>query len=284
MLPTHTSRRSFLKFGAAALAGAASLRSLPAFAADADFAGKRLVMRVKDCSANEIRIPFSVGEKLTYRVSVSKLGTVGRGAMWIEGPVDIRGVSTWLIRFDFSAGRGSIKAIDRTSSWLDPERMSSQRYYKHEKHMLSHRDERVEMFPANRRWAANTGETGISPTDAPLDELSFMYFIRTLPLETDAIYRFTRHFDPARSPTSVAVIRRESISTRAGKFRTILVEMRVKDPRRYKGDGVIRINLSDDDVRIPVRIESAMPVVGTAVMTLESFNNPALRRLALQED
>jgi hypothetical protein len=60
--------------------------------------------------------------------------------------------------------------------------------------------------------------------------------------------------------------------------------MRVKDPRRYKGEGVIRINLSDDDVRIPVRIESAMPVVGTAVMTLESFNNPALRRLALLED
>jgi hypothetical protein len=31
-------------------------------AADADFAGKRLLMRVNDCSANEIRIPFSVGE------------------------------------------------------------------------------------------------------------------------------------------------------------------------------------------------------------------------------
>ena len=56
--------------------------------------------------------------------------------------------------------------------------------------------------------------------------------------------------------------------------------MRVRDSRRYKGEGVIRINLSDDSIRIPVRIESAMPVIGTAVMTLESFNNPAEALLA----
>jgi hypothetical protein len=31
-------------------------------AADADFAGRRLVMHVRDCSPEEIRIPFSVGE------------------------------------------------------------------------------------------------------------------------------------------------------------------------------------------------------------------------------
>jgi sugar phosphate isomerase/epimerase len=40
MIPNHASRRSFLKFGAAALAGATLTRSIPAFAADAlDFAG-----------------------------------------------------------------------------------------------------------------------------------------------------------------------------------------------------------------------------------------------------
>lgn len=31
-------------------------------AADADFASKRLLMRVRDCSANEVRIPFHVGD------------------------------------------------------------------------------------------------------------------------------------------------------------------------------------------------------------------------------
>jgi hypothetical protein len=34
----------------------------PAVPADADFAGKRLVMHVRDCSPTEMRIPFHVGE------------------------------------------------------------------------------------------------------------------------------------------------------------------------------------------------------------------------------
>jgi hypothetical protein len=230
--------------------------------------------------AQPVSHPFSVGEKLTYRVSVSRMGTVGSGSMWIEGPIELRGVSTWLLRFDFSAGVGPMKAVDHTSSWLDPVRMAAQRYIKHEKHVLSKREERVEIFPADRRWTGANGESGVSPSSDPLDELSFMYFIRTLPLTADTTYSFNRHFDPARSPTTVRVIRKEIIKTPAGRFATILVEMRVRDSRRYRGEGVIRINLSDDSMRIPVRIESAMPVVGTAVMTLDSFNNPDAAILA----
>jgi hypothetical protein len=228
----------------------------------------------------QAHLPFSIGEKLNYRVSVSRLGNVGNGSMWVEGPVDVRGVNTWLLRFDFQAGMGPMKAVDKTSSWLDPERMAAQRYFKHEKHVLAKHDEKVEIFASEKRWTGADGESGMSPTDEPLDELSFIYFIRTLPLAPDSIYRFNRHFDTARSPTTIAVMRRELISTPAGRFQTILVEMRVRDSRRYKGEGVIRINFSDDAMRIPVRIESAMPVIGTAVMTLESFNNPAQTKLA----
>lgn len=231
--------------------------------------------------AQSTSLPFSIGEKLSYRVSVSKMGTVGSGSMWVEGPVDVRGISTWLLRFDFSAGFGPMKAVDRTSSWLDPVHMAAQRYSKHEKHVLAKRDERVEIFASDKKWTAADGESGVSPTDEPLDELSFMYFIRTLPLTADTTYRLNRHFDPARSPTTVKVVGHETVATPAGRFETTVVEMRVRDSRRYRGEGVIRINLSDDAMRIPVRIESAMPVLGKAVMTLEKFNNPESVRLAL---
>jgi len=50
--------------------------------------------------------------------------------------------------------------------------------------------------------------------------------------------------------------------------------MRVRDPRRYRGEGVIRIHITDDRCRLPVRIQSTMPVVGTTVLTLESHTHP----------
>ena len=51
--------------------------------------------------------------------------------------------------------------------------------------------------------------------------------------------------------------------------------MKVKDPKRYGGEGgVIRINLSDDVYRYPVKIESHVPVFGSTVLTLEAFSCP----------
>ena len=218
-------------------------------------------------------LPFSVGERLTYRIKVGKMGNIGRGSMWIEGPVDVRGTDAVLLRFDFEAGVGPVRAVDRTSSWFDLRWMRSLRFWKHERHPLSRHDESVEMFPAERRYEDADGESSASPTDSPLDELSFMYFLRTIPLETDTTYSFNRHFAAERNPTTLRVLGREQLVTGAGTFETILVEMRVRDPRRYKGEGVIRINLTDDHCRLPVRIESAMPVVGKAVMTLEQHTH-----------
>ena len=49
--------------------------------------------------------------------------------------------------------------------------------------------------------------------------------------------------------------------------------MRVKDPRHYKGDGLLILNISNDARRIIVRIESTVPTFGKTVLTLESFTN-----------
>jgi hypothetical protein len=46
----------------------------PAVEADRDFAGKRLVMHVRDCSADQIRIPFHVGEDRSRTWVVTRTG------------------------------------------------------------------------------------------------------------------------------------------------------------------------------------------------------------------
>jgi hypothetical protein len=219
-------------------------------------------------------LPFSVGERLVYDGRARGIG--GRGTMWIDGPVDVRGVPTYELHFDFAARLGPISVTQKSTSWLDPERMAAMRFEKRERNPLARREEAVELFPEERRWRDRKGAVGTTPTSAPLDELSFIYFIRTLPFTSDSTLRFARHFDLQRSPTLVRILGREQVETRAGSFSTVIVEMRVRDPQHYKGEGTIRFSISDDRCRLPVRIESNIPDAGNVVLTLADAGRDTL--------
>jgi hypothetical protein len=215
-------------------------------------------------------IPFAVGEHFKYEVQVAKMGAKGVGDMWVAGPEVVRGTQTYVLHFNSSAGVGPFKGSDQTTSWIDPIRMAAMRYEKIEHHLFTSNHDQVEIYPTQRRWTAADGTSGVSETDSPLDELSFMYFVRTLPLLDDSVYVVNRHYDTARNPESVRVVAHEHLDTKAGPFETLKVEMRVKDPRHYKGEGLLILNLSDDARRIIVRIESTVPTFGKTVLTLES--------------
>ena len=229
--------------------------------------------------AQSTELPFGVGERLHYRVSVGKLGTVGEGVMSVDGPEDVRGTSTLVLRSEVHARVGLIKSTERAQSWIDPTRMAALRYQKRTRGMFSRSEQQVELFPDEQRWEERRGKGGQSPTSAPLDELSFIYFLRTLPLSDDTVDAVERHYDRDRNPIAVRVIGHDTVHTRAGTFATIIVEMRVKDPQRYGGEGTIRLHLSDDAHRYPVRIESSVPVLGATVLTLDSYT-PTEMRLA----
>jgi hypothetical protein len=220
-------------------------------------------------------LPFGIGERLTYTGHTELLGEMGRGEMWIEGPVDVRGISAWVLRFDFSAGLPILGASDKSSSWIDATRMTSLRFEKHSRRFLSGNRDRVEIFPDGARWTRSKDSSGKSLSNLPLDELSFIYFIRTLPLILDSTYVLDRHFEATRNPTLVRVMGRQTINTKAGTFQTLQVEMIVKDAVNYDKEGTIRFLISDDARRLPVRIESKMPGVGMATLTLES-HTPAV--------
>ena len=223
-------------------------------------------------------LPLAVGERLEYGGRLSRVRASGRSVMTVECDT-VRGQLAYLLRFDFSAGLGPIRASDRTESWVDPSRLVALRFQKREQHPFWSSHEAVELFPDEHRWEGLEGTTGETATAVPLDELSFIYFLRTLPLANDSLYEFDRHYAADRNPITVKVIGRDTISTGVGELATIVVEMRVRDPRRYKdGVGLIRIHLTDDLRRIPARIESDIPVVGKAVMTLRAWSDSASGR------
>jgi hypothetical protein len=215
-------------------------------------------------------LPFGPGERMTYAGRVH-VGVGGSGTIWVEGPVELRGQHTWVLHSDIEGKLGPIRASVRNASWLDPMRMASLRYTSSERHLWKKHDDAVEIFPAEQRWTSRGGMTESSSTEQPLDELSFLFYLRTLPLAPDAVLTLSRHFDETRNPTLVRVVGREEIEVGAGRFRAIVVEMQVRDARHYEGEGTIRVHLSDDRCRLLLRLESTVPGAGSATLALTSF-------------
>jgi len=221
--------------------------------------------------ADRAALPFAAGESLRYRAVSGRVGTFGTGVMRVEGPVTVRGEETLRLCFDFQGRVGPFKVRDGTRSWIVARKMLSLRYQKSERSPLGARDEAVEIFPTEQRWADASGVGGgHTPSLQPLDELSFLYFIRTLPLGEGSSHHLLRHFDQERNPVILRVLRRERVTVPAGEFATIVVEMRVRDRRVFAGNGALVLYLTDDARRIPVRIESSFPGVGATRLLLES--------------
>jgi hypothetical protein len=219
-------------------------------------------------------LPFGSGELLTYGVRASKFGKVGNAVMSVTGPVVIRGTETMRVAFDTHLGVMFLKGGDQTRSWIDPLRMTSLRFEKHERRPFSSDDDSVEIYPDLRYWSGTHGDSGTTMSPVPLDELSFIYFLRTVSLLPDSVYAFDRHYDKRRVPTTVRFVKRETLLTPAGKFNTVELEMRSKDGVDYKDEWVLHLWISEDRCRLPVRMESTVPILGKGVLTLETAITP----------
>lgn len=220
-------------------------------------------------------LPFAIGERLTYHVRVGRTGSTGKAVMAVTGPVDVRGVGTEVLSFDVTTRLGIMRVANRSKSWIDPRHMRALRFWKQESRPLTHSDESVEIDGADHRWTAADGTGGTTTSDAPLDELSFIYFLRTLPLTPGSTLELNRHFDPARNPTSVRVVGVDTVSIGGARIPATVLEMRVRDSERFGGSGAIELTLSDDRCHVPLRMESTMPVVGRVVLTLASYDGLA---------
>lgn len=255
--PRQNAERSTRRIGVAVLLAMLLGLALPAQAQDAQ-------------QAREARRPFDAGEALTYAVTLGRFGGSGTGHLRVEASDALRGEPVVLLRFDFESRVGPFHVKHHSRSWLSRQRLASLRYEVDEKTPVGTRRERVELLPETQRWKSEKGE-GTSPTAEPLDELSFLYALRTLPLAPGQVLELARHYDSQRNPVKVRVLRRESLSVPAGTFDTLLVEMVVSDPERYGGRGVLRLHFTDDARRWLVRIESKVPMAGELVLQLQAL-------------
>jgi hypothetical protein len=227
-------------------------------------------------------VPFAVGERMTYKVRLGIVGNVGNGSLEVVGIDTIRGRPAYALRFQLKGGIPFAKVEDDFRSWVDTQSLIALRFKQDQKEVKYERHRTIDFFPEERRWRTIDGkETGALTTDQPLDDVSFLYYLRTLPLEVGKTYTFNRYFKEEGNPVTVKVLRKQVVSVPAGKFNTIVVQPIIKTKGLFSEGGQAEIYFTDDDKRILVQLRSKVKILKSLDMHLQSYT-PG-RRLTSQD-
>lgn len=220
-------------------------------------------------------VPFDVGERLTYQVKAG-IFSVGEGHMTVHGIEEIRGASTYHVSMDLegSAMFGAVKVRDYFHSWFDIRNFSSRRFVKdiHEHRYKSFRA--YEIYPEERRWERTDeadDKTGIALSDLPMDEIAFVYFIRTLDLEVGETYTYDRYFKDDGNPVVVKVLRKETKEVPAGTFETIVVQPLIKTSGLFSEGGNAELYFSDDEHRRLIYMRTEIPFMQSITLHLKQI-------------
>lgn len=249
--------------GAAHLRRASALLAalVPALLASAVAAGTARAQgapRVYPADSTAALAPFGPGERLVYKVKVG-IFNAGEGEMAIPALDTVRGHDAYRISMTIRGGIPGARVNDAYSSWLDIRTLQSWRFIQdiHEVNYKSFRH--YEMLPDRRIWdRADNDESGPLASLTPLDDIAFIYFIRTLPLEVGRTFTFDRYFKAEGNPVTVTVLRRDRRKTEAGEFATLVVQPTIQTRGLFQG-GDAEIHFTDDARRIPVYVKSNIP-------------------------
>jgi hypothetical protein len=202
---------------------------------------------------------YGPGERARYDVEYSGI-PVGRGEITNLGVDTVRGTLAWRLRLDVRGGIPLFRVHERMESWYEPITQSSQRFVQTLREGSRHTDRRFEFFP-ERRAFLQEGQPGSEATVAsPLDEVSFLWFVRGHPLEVGRSYEWDRYFRPRINPVRLHVLRRDTIDVPAGRFPSLVVQPVFKSGGIFAEGGRAEIWLSDDDRRIVVQMRSRMRI------------------------
>jgi hypothetical protein len=203
--------------------------------------------------------PARVGERLEYSASFSHIH-VGSGAMEIVGLDTVDGHAVSHGTFRLSGGIPFFGVNDTTSSWFDTATFVSRRFEQH-LHEGARSTTRVFQVEPERGVYVNLREQPPREHESvadPLDDVSFVYFVRTMPLITGEQYELRRYFQPDGNPVRIRVVRRERIEVPAGTFDAIVLEPSLTTSGIFSRNGHAQLWLSDDSARVVLQLKSKL--------------------------
>jgi hypothetical protein len=206
---------------------------------------------------------FKVGEKLTFDVNYGFV-TAGIAVMHVQKLKRISGRDSYYITFDVNnvpSFDWLYRVRDKYETYLDVEGLFPWRFEQHIREGNFKRD--FAAFFDHRKGKAKTSN---GEFDIPLyvnDILSAFYITRTYDYSNmkvnDRIHLQNFYKDKVYD-LDVKYLGKETIEVPAGKFDCIIVEPLVQEGGLFKSEGSIVIWLSDDNLKVPVRVKTKVVI------------------------
>lgn len=216
-------------------------------------------------------VPFGPGEVAEYQVKMG-IFNVGRGHMTVHEMERIRGHAVYRVSMGVVGGRLGLNVNNLYQSWIDVQTLASRRFVQDQHEIRTQRYRQYELFPEEGRYERSDGlDEGEMETHLPLDDISFVYYARTLPLEVGDTYILHQYFRPDRNPVILEVVRREEVTVPAGTFQTIVVRPTIRTSGLFGEGGEAEVFFTDDDRRVMVMMRARMPILRSITLHLTNL-------------
>lgn len=217
---------------------------------------------------------FATGERLVFDVSYGFI-TAGEAVMSIPGFETIAGRKAYHVEFtvnSLSSFNWVYKVEDKYRTYIDAEAMAPLKFEQHIREGGYQRDFIAEFDQEHH--LANTTEGSYQIPEYVHDILSAFYYVRTMDLTNAKVgdqFLLYNFYKDKSHELAVRVLGRQELEVEAGTFRTIVVEPMVKEGGLFKSEGRIVIWLTDDDLKIPVRVNTKV-VIGSIDTELREYS------------
>ena len=234
------------------------------------------------------RVPFGPGEHLVYRVKVG-IFTAGYGYMSVLGTEDVRDHPSYRVEMGIQGGLGPLKVHDTYQSWVDVSTLQSWRFIQDIHDIGYHSYRHYEFFPERRTWERqDIDEFGTLGSALPMDDIAFIYYIRSMPLEVGKSYTINRYFKEKGNPVVIEVLRKDQREVDGVLYNTIVVKPLIQTSGLFGQGGNAELHFTDDERRILVYLKSNIPKFpGSLTLHLQTIQdgfplNPESRAEALE--
>ena len=230
---------------------------------------------LSDVAAPASGYAVTVGERALYDVELKGHG-VGTGTMEVLGREQLGPHSTVHAALRLEAGVLFAKVHEEFDSWFDGRRFISRRFTQNQRELTHTRNKHYELAPEEGTYReTNTGKVDSLSTALPLDDVSMLYFVRTLPLKVGSVDTIPRYFKAGRD-VIVRVLRKETVTVPAGTFETLVIQPTITNVGGLFGQGGdAKVYVTNDSARTIVMIKTNVPVIGSISLTLREISSVA---------